>query len=171
VAAVVLILTLAAQARPEVLIALARDGWAAARAATRTGGSVESLAPARRDLAAIDKLTQGTIWHLQGEYARAVIAAAIAAAQNEHAELDLQLAHARAVSQRLTTSAYPARWPVAIDDAEAELFLAVYRYLDAAKALTRAGRTREACDAYRQAARTMTGAAADDARAYLKTCK
>ena len=170
-AAVVLVLTLAAQARPDVLIALARDGWAAARAAARHGGSAESLAPARRNVAEIEKVTQGTLWHLQGEYAGAVIAAAMAAAQNEHAELDLQLAQARSLSDRLTTSAYPAQWPVTIDDGEAELYLAVYRFTDAARAFRRGGKVREACAAYQQAARAETGAAADEASAYLKTCK
>jgi hypothetical protein len=170
-AVLVLAVTLAAQSRPDVLVALARDGWAAARAATRAGGSPESLAPARRDLAEIEKLTQGTVWQLQGEYARALIAAAMAAAQNEHGELDLQLSHARSLSERLATSAYPARWPVAIDDAEGELYLAVYRFGDAARAFRRAGKVREACDAYRQAAKVMTEGAIDEATAYLKTCK
>lgn len=170
-AVVVLAVTLTAQARPEVLIALARDGWRSARAAAEHGGSPESLAPARRDLAEIEKLTQGTVWHVHGEYARALIAAAIAAAQNEHGELDLQLAHARGLSERLTTSSYPAQWPVVIDDAESELYLAVYRFAEAARAFHRAGKLREACSAYREAANKETGAAVEEANAYLKTCK
>jgi hypothetical protein len=171
VAVFLLVIALMSQTRPDVLIALARDGWAAARAAAQQGGTVESLAPARRDAAEIEKLTQGTLWHLQGEYARALISAAIAAAQNEHGELDLQLAHARSMSERLATSTYPARWPLAIDEAEGELYLSVYRYADAARAFVRAGKTRDACDAYRRAAKVMTGAAAEEATRYLTTCK
>lgn len=164
-------MTLAGQSSPDVLVALARDGWAKARAAAPHGGSPESVAPARRDIADIEKLTEGTLWHLQGEYARTLIAAAIAAAQNEHAELELQLAHARSLSERLTTSTYPARWPLTIDEAEGELYLALFRYVDAGRAFARAGRTAEACHAYRQAAKLMTTKAIDEARAYLKTCK
>ena len=169
--AFLLVVTLAGQARPEVLIALARDGWAAARAAAQHGGSPESLAPARRNVEEIEKLTKGTVWHLQGEYARTLIAAAIATAQNEHAELELQLVHARDISERLTTSSYPARWPLTIDEAEGELYLALYRYVEAGRAFARAGKTTEACDAYRQAVKSMTGAAVDEAKAYVTTCK
>lgn len=170
-AAVVLALTLTAQTRPEVLIALARDGWIAARAAQLNGGTEESIAPPRRHVAEIEKLTQGTIWHVHGEYARALIAAALAAAQGEHGELDLQLVHARSLSDRLATSSYPAQWPATIDDAEAELYLAVYRFSDAARAFHRAGKVRDACDAYRKAATAETGSAVDEANTYLKTCK
>jgi hypothetical protein len=170
VIAVVLTLILAAQARPDVLIALARDGWSAARAAAKHGGSPDSLAPAQRTLVEIEKVTQGTLWHLQGDYARAVIAAAMAAAQNEHGELDLQLAHARTIADRLTTSAYPAQWPLAIGDAEGELYLAVYRYADAGRAYRRAGKLAAACDAYRRGAKVMTGAELDEAKQFLTTC-
>ena len=169
--AVVLAVTLSAQQPvPEVLIALARDGWTKARAAAEQGGAPESLAPVRKTLEELEQLTQGTLWHLQGEYARAVIAAAIAAAQNEHGELDLQLAHARGLSDRLVTSAYPARWPLAINEAEAELYLAVYRYADAARAFRRAGNIAAACDAYRRGEHTLTGEPRNEARAFLKTC-
>jgi hypothetical protein len=170
VIALALTIALAAQARPEVLIALARDGWTAARAAAAHGGSPESLAPVRKTLVEIETVTKGTLWHLQGEYARSLIAAAMAAAQNEHEELDLQLVHARGLAERLATSAYPARWPLAIDEAEGELYLAVYRYADAARAYHRAGKLRAACEAYRQVVRSMTGAEVDEALAYLKNC-
>jgi hypothetical protein len=156
---------------PDPLIKLARDGWTAARTAAVTGGSAESLALARRVAAEIEKTTQGTVWHLQGEYARALIAAAIAAAQNEHGELDLQLLHARDLSDRLKTSAYPARWPLPITDAEGELYLSVHRYTDAARAYRRGGNAEAACDAYQRAAKVMTGAPLEEARQYLKSCR
>jgi hypothetical protein len=167
---VICVVSLAVQA-PDGLIKLARDGWTTARTAAVAGGSPQSLTLARRVVAEIEKTTQGTVWHLQGEYARAIIAAAIAAAQNEHGELDLQLVHARELSDRLTTSAYPARWPLPITDAEGELYLAVHRYTDAARAYRRGGNVEAACDAYRRAAKAMTGEPLEEARQYLKSCR
>lgn len=167
----VLLLLVALLSQPaDTLANLARAGWASARAAVRQGGSPESLAPARRAIDEIERTTKGTVLQLQGDYARAVIAAAMAAAQNEHGELDLQLAHARRLSERLKTSSHPARWPLAIDDVEGELYLAVYRYADAGRAYSRAGKTAAACDAYRRGVKALTGASLDEAKAFLKNC-
>jgi hypothetical protein len=170
IAGLVLVAVLSAQARPDVLIALARDGWAAARAAAPLGGSPESVAPPRRLVAEIDQTTEGTIWQLHGAYAHALIAAAVAAAQDEHGEMDVHLLHARSLSDRLKTSTYTAQWPKPIDDAEGELFLEVDRYADAARAFQRAGNVAAACDAYRLVAKAMDGEAVREANAFLKRC-
>jgi hypothetical protein len=162
--------TLAAQARPEHLIVLAREGWTAARAAPVTGGTPESLAAPRRVLAEITKSTRATIWHVHGEYAHALIAAAMAAAQDEHGEMDIHLLHARSLDDRLKTSSYPAQWPLKIDEAEGELYLEVDRYADAATAFRRAGNTAAACDAYRRLAARTPAAVPQDAKDYLKRC-
>jgi hypothetical protein len=137
----------ASQPRPHDLVNLAAEGWRSARAAARFGGAPAHLVEPRRILVAIDQMTMGTVWQLHGAFAHSLIAAAMAASQDENAEMDLHLAHARSLSERLATSAYPAQWPCDIDEAEGELWLEVDRYADALRAFGRAierGSTRPA---------------------------
>jgi tetratricopeptide (TPR) repeat protein len=117
---------------------LAQQGWQQARAAATAAGSPESLVPARETVALLDKLEPQTKWPLQLAYARTLIAAAIAASQDERAEMSLQLEHARALSERLKTSAWPATSPLPIDEAEGELRLEVDEYAEAMTAFERA---------------------------------
>jgi hypothetical protein len=195
VLASVVLAAIGAQPRPDDLVSLARDGWRSARAAAQYGGAPPHLAEANRILAAIDKMTVGTIWHVHGAYAHSLIAAAMAAAQDENAEMDLHLVHARSLADRLTTSAYPAQWPCEIDEAEGELWLEVDRYADAlrafrravehgtshravwlglARSAARAGETAVACGGYRRVAQMPDDASPDTARTeaseYLKRC-
>lgn len=131
-------LSLAAQPELDDIARLARVGWDAARAAAKGGGSAESLAPANRVLAQLDKIIETTRWPLQGTYARSLVAAAVAAAQEERAEMEVHLTHARDLSARLGTSAYPAEWPMRFDEAAGELWLEVDEYAEALKAFQRA---------------------------------
>jgi hypothetical protein len=117
---------------------LARDGWQHARAAAPAGGTAESVAPAARAVAELDKLITSSKWPLQATYARSLVAAAIAAAQDERAEMSLHLRHAREISERLSTSALPAMWPFPIDEAEGELRFEVDEYAEAMAAFQRA---------------------------------
>ncbi len=117
---------------------LARDGWQHARAAAPAGGKPESIAPAAKALAELDKLIPASKWPLQATYARSLVAAAIAAAQDERAEMSLHLAHARDLAERLETSSLPAEWPLPIDEAEGELRLEVDEYAEAMAAFQRA---------------------------------
>jgi hypothetical protein len=176
-------------------VRLAHDGWRSARAAAPYGGAPPYLAEATRILAEIDKMTVGTIWHVHGAYAHSLIAAAMAAAQDENAEMDLHLVHARSLADRLTTSAYPAQWPCEIDEAEGELWLEVNRYADAlgafrravvngtshrtvwlglARSAARTGETALACGGYRRVVQMPDETSPDTARAeaseYLKRC-
>jgi hypothetical protein len=193
-AAAFLIGVLTAAQPPAMLATLAVDGWTAARSAAAQGGSPDSLARAKSLVTQLDALVSGTPWRLQGDYAHALIAAAMAASQDENAEMDLQLTHARSLSERLQGSTYPAQWPLPIDEAEGELWFEVDRYADAVVAFRRAvqrpnarsaawlGLARSAarlqdlsaaCDAYRRWKGTAAGSSVADvaeADAYLKRC-
>jgi hypothetical protein len=119
----------------------------------------------------------------------------MAAAQDENAEMDLHLLHARSLAERLATSAYPAQWPCEIDEAEGELWLEVHRYADALRAFRRAveggashrsiwlglarsaarsGETALACSGYRRVVQMPDDTSPDTPRAeaseYLKRC-
>jgi hypothetical protein len=168
--AVLVVALMPAGQPPAALERLANDAWTSARAAAAQGGSPESLQSAQRLVAEIDALTGATSWRLHGEYAHALIRAAMAAAQNENAEMDLQLSHARGLFERLQTSTSPAKWPREIDEAEGELYLEVARYLDAARAFRRAANVAAACDAYRRVASATPLAARDEATEFLKRC-
>jgi hypothetical protein len=195
VIAVVVAVAIGAQPRPDDLVGLARDGWRSARAAAQYGGAPPHLAEAIRILAAIDKMTVGTVWHVHGAYAHSLIAAAMAAAQDENAEMDLHLLHARSLADQLTTSAYPAQWPCEIDEAEGELWLEVHRYADAlrafrrvvergtsqrsvwlglARSAARTGETALACRGYQRVVQMVDDTSPDTSRAeaseYLKRC-
>lgn len=184
--------TLVVQPSPSNFVRLAMSGWNAARAAALKGGSPESLAPAARALAELDTLAAGSVWRLQGEYAHALIAAAMAAAQEERAEVGLHLTHARDLSKRLETSKTPATWPLPIDEAEGELWLEVDHYADAVRAYQRAvqrgggarvvlglarsaarlGDAKLACESYRRWLKTAqpNGEGWQEARGYVARC-
>ena len=168
--AAMLLLAVVVAQPPATLATLANEAWKVARAAAAEGGSPSSLARARSLLAEIDALTATTPWRLQGEYAHALVAAAMAASQDENAEMDLQLTHARALSERLQTSTYPAKVPLTIDEAEGELYLEVDRYLDAGRAFRRAANLEAACDAYRRVTTATPSAARDEVSEFLKRC-
>ena len=55
-----LIVAAPAQLQPDEVERLAKEGWTAARAAAAKGGSPESLAPARRAVAELEKPLSGT---------------------------------------------------------------------------------------------------------------
>ena len=155
-----------AQLQPDEVERLAKEGWTAARAAAVKGGSPDSLAPARRAVAELEKPLSGTALRLQREYARSLISAAMAAAQDERGEMELHLTQARDLSDRLELVKQPAVWPLAIDEAEGELWLEVDRYAEAVKAYRRAAARPGAVSALlglaRSAARTGDHALACD---------
>ena len=192
---VVMLTAVAAQPPPGDLVKLAREGWRSARAAAQFGGAPPHLAEAAGILTAIDTMTMGTVWHLHGAYAHSLIAAAMAAAQDENAEMDVHLVHARSLADRLTTSAYPAQWPCEIDEAEGELWLEVDRYADAlgafrrtvergtsspsvwlglARSAAKTGETDLACRGYRRVVEMSDAPSRDlgriEAVEYLKRC-
>jgi tetratricopeptide (TPR) repeat protein len=182
---------LIAQPDGDPIVQHARAGWKAARAAANSGGSPESLAPAAQALAELDKAIESSRWRLQGEYARSLVAAAIAAAQDERAEVEVRLIHAEELAERLESSAYPAEVPEGIDEAAGELWLEVDEYAEALKAYERVvarqpsaaawlGLARSAaglkdstraCVAYRQLLALSTAEAEQkEARDYLARC-
>lgn len=169
-------------------------GWDAAREAAKLGGSVEALAPVR------DVLTRLESWSRPGvtleAYAAALVRAAVAASQQERAEMRVWLEHARTLSSRLLLIGEPSTWPRPMDLAEGELWLAVDDYepaeaaFDAAlvsresvAALTGLGRTRAhrgnntgACTAFKRAASIVpsvyrNGAVAVEAKKYARFCE
>jgi len=173
------------------MVQLAKTGWEAARRAATTGGAAPSLAPAVQALAQLDKALEGSRWVLQGTYARSLVAAAIAAAQDERGEMEVHLTHARDLSARLETSAYPAEWPLPVDEAAGELWLEVDEYAEALKAFQRAvarkpvvrswlglarsaarlGDTARACEGYRQVAQlSASDIERQEAGNYLARC-
>jgi tetratricopeptide (TPR) repeat protein len=128
---------------------------------------------------------------LQGTYARSLVAAAMAAAQDERAEMELHLTHARDLSARLETSAYPAAWPRPFDEAAGDLWLEVEEYAEAldayqravlrnpqssswlglARSAARLQETSRACEGYRQVMRVSSSAAeVQEAREYVARC-
>jgi tetratricopeptide (TPR) repeat protein len=190
-AAVLWSTAVAAQPESDAIVRLARSGWEAARLAARSGGSAEDLAPAAKLLAELDTVVSESRWRLQGIYARSLVAAAMAAAQDERGELEVHLTHARDLSARLETSAYPAEWPMPIDEAAGELWLEVEEYAEALPAFQRAvarkptplawlglarsaarlADTTRACDGYRHVLQlSSTATEMQEAREYIARC-
>lgn len=161
-------------------------GWLAARAAAPKGGSPESLSPVRPSVEALVRLSDRA-WRLHAEYARAALAAAMAAAQDERSDMSLFLTHARGLAERIALTGERAEWPAPIDEIDGELWLEVDRYQDARDAYTRAiasrptaraliglARTNDrlhdipaACDAYQRAVARAREGLLEEARAYL----
>src|SRR5918993_3333391 len=88
-----------------VLLRLERSalvGWFDARALAPKGGAPELLAPVRSALNELEQLKQDApAIALDVEYAQTAVRAAVAAAQDERAEMALLLTHARDLSERL----------------------------------------------------------------------
>lgn len=181
-----------AQPEDDPIVQLSREGWKAARAAAPLGGSAEALAPAARTLAELDQAVERSRWRLQGIYARSLVAAAMAASQDERGEMQLHLTHAQELSERLETSAYPAVWPLPFHRAAGELWFEVDDFEEALKAFERAvarqpdaaswrGLARSAarldnreraCEAYRQLlAFSPGGDEREEAQTYLAGCQ
>ena len=164
-------------------------GWAEARRLAPKGGAVELLGPARRSLEELEQLKGGPL-DLDVEYAQISIRAAIAAAQDERAELELLLAHARDLAERLSARGRRAMWPRPFNLLAGELWFEVDRFEEArgaferamkaeltavalvglARALSRLGRQDEACDMYRHV-RDATSSLREQARQELASCK
>ena len=115
----------------------------------------------------------------------------MAAAQDERGEMELHLTQARDLSDRLELVKQPAVWPLAIDEAEGELWLEVDRYAEAVKAYrraaarpgavsallglarsaARAGDHALACDSYRRwLQHAPADAASQEARDHVARC-
>jgi hypothetical protein len=136
----------------------------------------------------LERLRAGDL-ALEAEYAQTAIRAAIAAAQDERPEMELLLAHARDLTERLAARSRRALWPRPFNLLAGELWLEVDRYEDArlayeravtdratplalsglARALARLNRHAEACQTYGRM-RDDTGPLRDEARAYLARC-
>lgn len=147
---------------------LAVAGWNAARAAAAKAGSPDSLATPRRLLDQLRTLSQQGSRRLEIEYGRSLLAAAMAAAQDEREEMRVHLAQARWAHELIHTVAAEDLWPLPIDEAEGELWFEVDRFADAVAAFRRAvtggrrrahfglarsaaalGDAQTACDSYR----------------------
>lgn len=124
-------------------IALARLSllsWNDARALARIGGDPAHLGPVKTRLEELRRFASGPL-ALDAEYASVAVQAAIAAAQDERAELELLLTHARDLAERLALRERPARWPRPFNLLAGELWLEVDRYEDARQAFERAMRS------------------------------
>ena len=124
-------------------VALARAsllGWNEARALARIGGDPAQLGPIKKRLDEFRRFASGPL-ALDAEYASVAVQAAVAAAQDERAELELLLTHARDLSERLVLRERPARWPRPFNLLAGELWLEVDRYEDARQAFERALRS------------------------------
>lgn len=153
------------------LARLALHGWTEARQLAPAGGAVALQGAVRQTLDELRAMGAETPWTLEREFAETGIAAAIAAAQDERPEMELLLAHARDLSERLALRNRRAAWPRSYNVMAGELWFEVDRYADAAaayeravradasplalvglaRALARLERLDEACVAYRRA--------------------
>jgi tetratricopeptide (TPR) repeat protein len=116
------------------------SGWVEARELAPKGGAVELLGPTRRLLEQLEELKAGSL-ALEVEYAQTAIRAAISAAQDERAEMELLLAHARDLSERLTLRGRRAIWPRPFNLLAGELWFEVDRYEEARAAFERAAKS------------------------------
>jgi tetratricopeptide (TPR) repeat protein len=171
------------------LIRSTLQAWKSARDLASQGGVGELLGPTLKIVnEELERLRAGDL-ALEAEYAQTAIRAAIAAAQDERPEMELLLAHARDLTERLAARSRRALWPRPFNLLAGELWLEVDRYEDArlayeravtdratplalsglARALARLDRHAEACQAYGRM-RDDTGPLRDEARAYLARC-
>jgi tetratricopeptide (TPR) repeat protein len=77
---------------------------------------------------------------MDAEYADVAVRAAVAAAQDERAEMELLLTHARDLAERLAARGRRATWPRPFNLLAGELWLEVDRYEEARAAFERAAR-------------------------------
>lgn len=163
-------------------------GWIEARRLAAKGGAVGLLASTTAALRELEGWDSSTL-AVEADYARTVIHAAIAAAQDERPEMDLRITHARDLAERLAARGKRTTWPLPFNLAAGELWFEVDRYDEARRAFERAvaadpsplalaglaraqarlGLRDDACRTY---ARLRTGAAAlmAEAREYLAAC-
>lgn len=169
---------------------LAVAGWNAARAAAAHAGSPQSLTRPRLIVSELILLSKQGSLRYEIEYSRSLIAAAMAAAQDEREEMRVHLEQARWAHALIPNASSATGWPLPIDEAEGELWLEVDRFADAAAAYRRAavagrarahaglarsaaalGDTQTACESYRQWLMASTAGSAEqrqDAEHYIK---
>ena len=121
---------------PAEVEAVYLQGWDAAQAAARVGGSPESLAPVREAIATLERMAAGD--HGPAEIARYVLAAAADAAQDERDEMAIFLEHAVALERAQLDARQPGAPAITAHEAAGDLWLRVYRYEDAKLAYERA---------------------------------
>ena len=164
-------------------------GWVSARQLAPTGGAVELPGPTQK---IVDKELDALRSHdlnLEVEYAQTAIRAAIAAAQDERPEMELLLAHARDLTERLIARGRRPLWPRPFNLLAGELWLEVDRYEEAlaayeraagsdgspialvglARASARLGNHAAACVAYRKV--QDAAPLRDEARTFLAGCQ
>jgi hypothetical protein len=112
------------------------QGWQAAEAAARVGGSPESLVPVRDAIATLERMAAG--FHGPAEIARYVLSAAADAAQDEREEMALFLDHAVALERTQLDAHQPGAPAITAYEAAGDLWLRVHRYEDAKSAYERA---------------------------------
>jgi tetratricopeptide (TPR) repeat protein len=95
------------------------------------------LPPVREAVRAIAR-AQSADRALEGEYAVTLARAAIAAAQDERGEMELLLAHARDLAERVASRGGAAVWPRSFNLAAGELWFEVDRFDEARAAYARA---------------------------------
>jgi hypothetical protein len=144
----------ATDCRTLTVAAWSARGWLAAQDARRRGGTPEALAEVRQVLTTIEPLGGPSSL---AAYAVAVLRAASAAAQDERDELALWLEHARGIAEPLEAAGAAPQWPLPIERAEGELWIAVHDYELAETAFTRALATRDSPAAWRGLARARAG--------------
>ena len=184
---------------------LAVTGWVEARALAAKGGDKALLEPVNTVLRALEALRRSSATRapvssslpprtigLQIDYADAAIRAAVAAAQDERAEMAVYLDHARDLAAVLDAAGDPSLWPVPYDDLEGELWFEVDRYAEARTAFSRAlgrgataralvglaraadrlGDKEAACDNYRRALKMeLAGTVKNTAETYVADCR
>ena len=149
---------------------IAMAGWRAARELAPKGGALELLGPVNVRLKELDAIP-----NMSARYAEIAIRAAVSAAQDERAEMELLLAHARDLSNQMGIGGgTPPEWPLPIDELSGELWFEVDRFPESrdafllatrqrptpnawiglARASDRLGDTVTACKAYTTAAET-----------------
>jgi hypothetical protein len=111
-------------------------GLSAALDAYDQGGSVESLAPVREAISALEKLSgQGPG---PAEIARLVLVAASAAAQSEREEMGAFLTHATSMESLQLAANQPGAPVLSAHEVAGELWLQVHQFDDARAAFERA---------------------------------
>ena len=127
---------------------MAVAGWVEARSLVAVGGDPARLGPVNGILSSLEALGADTAAsfdeRLEAAYGVAAVRAAVAAAQDERAEMEVFLAHARDLAQQLEGARASSSWPLDIHTLEGELWLEVDWYDTARAAFERAGADRSA---------------------------
>ena len=131
-----LVLLLLAQNPDTEVRAVYLRGWDSATQAARVGGSVESLASVRTDIAELERLAAGA--HGPAEIAAYVLRAAADAAQDEREEMALFLVHAIELERAQLDARQVGAPGISAHEAAGELWLRVRRYDEARRAFEHA---------------------------------